>query len=83
MGLTHHPDLFHLLRPVAMFGERFSRQALAAIAWEYARGSVASGSAEPVSNKRQKVYEAAKAAAEEQIQGYDDLCYLWAALRQE
>jgi hypothetical protein len=23
MGLSHHPDLFHLLRPLAMFGERF------------------------------------------------------------
>jgi hypothetical protein len=34
MGLRHHPDLFHLLRPLAMFGERFYRQALAAIAWE-------------------------------------------------
>jgi hypothetical protein len=32
MGLMHHPDLFHLLRPLAMFGERFYRQALAAIA---------------------------------------------------
>src|SRR2546430_3480024 len=35
MGLRHHPDLFHLLRPLAMFGARFYRQALAAIAWEY------------------------------------------------
>ena len=25
MGLTHHPDLFHLLRPLAMFGERMRR----------------------------------------------------------
>ena len=28
MGLTPHPDLFHLLRPLAMFGERFYRKAL-------------------------------------------------------
>jgi len=34
MGLMHHPDLFHLLRPLAILGERFYRQALAAIAWE-------------------------------------------------
>jgi hypothetical protein len=34
MGLMHHPDLFHLLRPLAICGARFSRQALAAIAWE-------------------------------------------------
>jgi hypothetical protein len=83
MGLTHHPDLFHLLRPLAMFGERFYRQALAAIAWEYARGSLASGRAEPVITKRREAYEAAKAAAEAKIRRYDDFCYLWAALRQE
>ena len=40
MGLTHHPDLFHLLRGLAAFGERFSRQALAAIAREYERARV-------------------------------------------
>jgi len=34
MGLTHHPDLFHLLRPLALVGERFYRKALAAIARE-------------------------------------------------
>src|SRR5207237_1305621 len=52
MGLTHHPDLFHLLRPLARFGERFYRQALAAIAWEYERGGVGGGRSEPVINKR-------------------------------
>ena len=52
MGLTHHPDVFHLLRPRAMFGERFSRKALAAIAREYARGSVTVGSAEAGITKR-------------------------------
>jgi len=29
LGLTHHPDLFHLLRPLALFGARFYRQAWA------------------------------------------------------
>lgn len=53
-GLSHHPDLFHLLRPLAMFGERVYRQALAAIAWEYERGAWASGSAEAVSNQRRE-----------------------------
>ena len=52
MGLMHHPDLFHLLRPLAMFGERFYRQALAAIAWEYERGSLEIGRSEPVITKR-------------------------------
>jgi hypothetical protein len=81
MGLRHHPDLFHLLRPLAMFGERFYRQALAAIAWEYERGGVGVGRSEPVINKRMASYEAAKAAAEAKIRQYDHFCYLWAELR--
>jgi len=81
MGLRHHPDLFHLLRPLAMCGERFYRQALAAIAWEYERGGVGVGRSEPVINKRMASYEAAKAAADEKISRYDHFCYLWAELR--
>jgi len=82
MGLTHHPDLFHLLRPLAMFGERFYRKALAAIAREYERGSVMIGRSEGVIAKRSRAYEAAKAEAEAQIARYDNFCYLWMALRQ-
>ncbi len=81
MGLRHHPDLFHLLRPLAIFGERFYRQALAAIAWEYERGGLEIGRSEPVINKRMASYEAAKAAADEKIRRYDHFCYLWAELR--
>src|SRR5438128_470453 len=81
MGLTHHPDLFHLLRPLAMCGERFYRKALAAIAREYERGSMAIGRSEEVINKRSAAYEAAKAEAEVQIRRYDNFCYLWTALR--
>src|SRR6266436_1082717 len=81
MGLMHHPDLFHLLRPLAMFGERFYRQALAAIAWEYERGGLEIGRSEPVITKRMASYEAAKAAADEKISRYDHFCYLWAELR--
>jgi hypothetical protein len=80
MGLLHHPDLFHLLRPLALFGERF-RQALAAIAWEYERGGLETGRSEPVINKRMASYAAAKAAADEKISRYDQFCYLWAELR--
>lgn len=82
MGLTHHPDLFHLLRPLATCGERFYRKALAAIAREYERGSLAVGSSEGVITKRRVAYEAAKAEADEQIRRYDNFCYLWTALRQ-
>src|SRR5256714_5700820 len=81
MGLMHHPDLFHLLRPLARFRERFYRQALAAIAWEYARGALESGRSEAVIHKRLESYEAAKAAAAEKIQRYDNFCYLWTGLR--
>jgi hypothetical protein len=81
MGLTHHPDLFHLLRPLAMLGERFYRKALAAIAREYERGGVQSGRSEEVITKRSAAYEAAKVEAEEQIRQYDNFCYLWTALR--
>src|SRR2546427_401699 len=82
MGLSHHPDLFHLLRPLARFGERFYRQALAAIAWEYERGALESGRSEAVIHKRRGSYEAAKAAAEEKIQRDDNFCYMWSGLRQ-
>src|SRR2546423_2153837 len=81
MGLTHRPDLFHLLRRLARFGERFYRQALAAIAWEYERGALESGRSEAVIHKRLESYEAAKAAAAEKIQRYDNFCYLWTGLR--
>jgi len=81
MGLTHHPDLFHLLRPLAMFGERFYRKALAAITWEYKRGGVAIGRSEAVINKRWAAYEAAKSVAAERINQYDNFCYLWVELR--
>ena len=82
MGLTHHPDLFHLRRPLAMCGERFYRKALAAIAREYERGSVEVGRSEDVITKRRAAYEAAKAEAEAQIRRDDHFCYLWTALRQ-
>jgi hypothetical protein len=82
MGLLHHPDLFHLLRPLAMCGDRFYRQALAAIAREYERGGLQAGRSEAVIHKRMASYEAAKAAAAEKISQYDQFCYLWAELRQ-
>jgi hypothetical protein len=81
MGLMPHPDVFHLLRPLAICGERFSRQALAAIAWEYERGSLEIGRSASVIHKRMESYEAAKAAAEETISRYDHCYSLWAELR--
>ena len=66
MGLTHHPDVLHRLRPLAIGGERFSRKALAAIAREDARGTLAVGRSEAVSTQRRGAEEAANAAAAEQ-----------------
>ena len=80
-GLTHHPDLFHLLHPLAVLGARFYRQALAAIAHEYERGALALGSTPEVIARRRAEYEAARAQAAEQVQRYDDFCYLWQELR--
>jgi hypothetical protein len=82
MGLTHYPDLFHLLRPLAVFGGRFYRKALQAIAWEYERGSMEIGRSGEVVDKRRASYEAAKKEEEEKIRRYDNFCYLWAALRE-
>ncbi|NOT63263.1 MAG: hypothetical protein HOP19_23900, partial [Acidobacteria bacterium] len=80
-GLTHHPDLFHLLHPLAPFGGRFERQALAAMAHEYERGALDSGRSLRVHERRRAEYEAARAAAAEKVQRYDNCCYLWSELR--
>jgi hypothetical protein len=80
-GLTHHPDLFHLLHPLGVFGARFYRQALAAIEHEYERGALAVGSTLKVMARRQAEYDAARAAAAEKMRRYDDFAYLWQELR--
>jgi tetratricopeptide (TPR) repeat protein len=82
MGLTHHPDLFHLLQRLSAFAARFYRRALADIACEYERARVfESGKSAPVLGKRIGSYEKARAAARESIDRYDNFCYLWAELR--
>ncbi|HEX4945941.1 MAG TPA: hypothetical protein VFZ34_04735 [Blastocatellia bacterium] len=81
LGLTHHPDLFHLLRPLALFGARFYRQALAAIEHEYERGALALGSTPAVIERRRADYEAARVAAVAKIARYDNFGYLWGELR--
>jgi len=82
MGLTHHPEVFHLLHPLARGGERLSRKALAAIAQECAGGGMASGRSEAVSTQRCAAYAVATAAAEEPSRPYDNFSDLWTALRQ-
>ena len=80
LGLTHHPDLFHLLQGLAKFGGRFYRQALAAIAWEYERGGMEIGRSAGVIEKRSGAYERARAEAEEKIRRFDNFSYLWREL---
>jgi hypothetical protein len=80
-GLTHHPDLFHLLHPLASFGGRFERQALAAIAYEYERGALDVGRTLAVYERRQAEYAAARAAAADKVERYDNFDYLWGELR--
>jgi hypothetical protein len=81
LGLTHHPDLFHLLQPVGVFGARFYRQALGAIQHEYERGALAAGRTPDVYERRQAEYAAARATAVARVQRYDDFVYLWQELR--
>jgi hypothetical protein len=42
--------------------------------WEYERGGLEIGCAEPVIDKRREAYEKAKAEALEKIQRYDSFC---------
>jgi len=82
MGLSHHPDLFHLLHPLAPFEGRFERQALGAIENEYERERVfESAKSESVIGKRMESYETAQAEAQAAIERYDNYSYLWRELR--
>lgn len=68
-------------RPLALFGARFYRQAVAAIEHEYERGALSLGRTAEVRARRRADYEAARAAAAAKIQRYDNFCYLWGELR--
>ena len=82
MGLSHHPDLFHLLHPLAPFAGRFERQALGAIENEYERAGVfESAKSASVIAARMAAYEAAQAVAPAAIERYDNYDYLWRELR--
>ena len=82
MGLSHHPDLFHLLHPLAPFAGRFERQALGAIENEYERARVfESAKSASVIGTRMESYEAAQAVAQAAIERYDNYGYLWRELR--
>jgi hypothetical protein len=82
MGLTHHPDLFHLLQLLSGFEGRFYRQALKAISLEYERARVfESAKSARVIAERMQAYERAKAKAQKAIERFDNFSYLWRELR--
>jgi hypothetical protein len=82
LGITHHPDLFHLLQIIALFVSRFEKQAYAAISEEYERETVFNNAkSERVLLERLALYESAKLAVDEAIKLYDELSYLWQELK--
>jgi hypothetical protein len=82
LGLVHHPDLFHLLRPMCLFVARFEKQAYAAIENEYHGERVFdSAKSERTLEKRLDQYEKARAESETAIERYDNFYYLWCELK--
>ena len=78
LGITHHPDLFHLTQGIALFVSRFEKQAYAAIAEETERMKVFdSAKSERVLNEKLVLYEQAQVEAEATIRLYDSFDYLW------
>lgn len=82
MGITHHPDLFHLLQGIALFVSRFEKQAYAAIGEEAERMKVFdSAKSERVLNEKLALYEQARVNVEAAIRLYDSFDYLWQQLK--
>lgn len=82
LGIIHHPDLFHLLRPIGVFLCRFEKQAYTALEKKYQRQEVFyKAKSEEVLLKKLDLYERAKADAERAIERYDNFCYLWQQLK--
>lgn len=82
LGITHHPDLFHLLQGIALFVSRFEKQAYAAIGEEAERMKVFdSAKSERVLNEKLALYEQARVEAETAIRLYDSFDYLWQQLK--
>jgi hypothetical protein len=82
MGLTHHPDLFHLLQGIAIFVARFERQAYAAIEQADMRMKVfCNAKSKKVVRKKLKLYHRAQCDSEVAIKLFDDFNYLWQQLK--
>ncbi len=82
MGITHHPDLFHLLQPIASYLSRFEQKAYSAIAQEEERFKVFDNAkSEQVLKEKLHLYEKAELNARLAITLYDNFSYLWQQLK--
>jgi len=82
LGITHHPDLFHLLQPLAIFLSRFEQKAYSAISEEEQRLLVFDNSkTEQVLEEKLYLYEKAKVNCDFAIALYDNFSYLWHHLK--
>ncbi|KAF0249442.1 MAG: hypothetical protein FD167_1158 [bacterium] len=83
LGITHHPDLFHLLQPIAIYIYRFEQKAYAAISEEEKRFLVFnSAKSEQILKEKLNLYEKAQVNADLAIALYDNFSYLWQQLKQ-
>lgn len=83
LGITHHPDLFHLLQPLASYLSRFEHNAYCAIAEQEKRKLVFEHArSEQVLKEKLSLYENAKVKADLAITRYDNFNYLWQELKQ-
>lgn len=82
MGITHHPDLFHLLQPIASYLSRFEQKAYSAIAQQEERFKVFDNAkSEQVLREKLYLYEKAEVATNLAITLYDNFSYLWQELK--
>lgn len=82
MGITHHPDLFHLLQPLAKYLSRFEHKAYCAISEEENRYLVfENAKSEQVLKEKLHLYEKAQVNAQLAITLYDNFSYLWQQLK--
>lgn len=82
MGITHHPDLFHLLQPIASYLSRFELKAYSAISEEEERLAVfENAKSEQVLKEKLHLYEKAEVNTRLAIALYDNFSYLWQELK--
>lgn len=78
LGMTHHPDLFHVLRGIAWFGGQFEKRAYRLIGEEYERIRLfETAKSDVVCDKRFKACQTALVATSRAIDQYDQFVYLW------